>query len=331
MRKFNLLVILGLLIFVFSSVGNAAETYTLSFGHGVMSSHPTHFAALRVKELVEERSDGRLKIDIYPNRQLGEEREMVEGLQMGTIDITSVSTGPLGGFVPEIGVVDLPFLFKNNIHAYGVLDGPIGEELLDKFSEKGIYGAAFWENGWRHLTANKAINKPEDLEGLKIRTMENKVHMDAFKEMGASPIPMVWGEVYTSLNQGVIDAQENPITVIYTNNLFEVQAYTMETGHLYSPHVVLVSQVSLNKLPEDLQKILINTIKEVTVYQRSKSIEIESRQKKLLKEKGMEVLAVDKISFQKAVEPVYKKYADKFGEELINRIVTAGAKKAIDF
>lgn len=330
MKKISLFTVLILFVLAFSTVGHAAKTYTISLGHGVMENHPTHFGALRLQKLVAERSNGRMEIKIYPNRQLGEEREMVEGIQMGTFDIAVVSTGPLGGFVPQINVVDLPFLFKNNIHAYGVLDGPIGRELLNKFSKAGIYGAAFWENGWRNLTASKAIRKPGDLKGIKIRTMENKVHMDSFKELGAGPTPMVWGEVYTSLKQGVIDAQENPYTVIYTNNLWEVQDYVMETGHFYSPHIVLVSQKTLDKLPDDLKNLLINSIQEATTYQRMKSNELSNDMKQKLLQKGIEILEVNKEPFQQEVMPVYKKYSDLFGKDLINRILEAGNKASIN-
>jgi TRAP-type transport system periplasmic protein len=302
----------------------SAQTYTLQLGHGAQDSHPTQLGAERVAELVAERSDGRLRLEVFPNRQLGEERELVEGLQLGTVDIAVVSTGPLGGFVPRINVVDLPFLFRDAEHAYAVFDGPIGDDLLAEFETIGIKGVAFWENGWRHLTSKRRVAVPSDLQGVKIRTMENEVHMDAFSALGAGPVPMVWGEVYTSLQQGVIDAQENPITVIYTNALWEVQDYVHLTGHVYGPHLVLVSQLSLARLPEDLQEILIDAIREVSSYQRQQAAELEAEMSILLQEQGMEILEVDTEPFRDATAAVLERYAGRFGDGLIEEIQAVG-------
>ncbi len=300
------------------------QNFELQLGHGAMDSHPSHFGALRVAELVAERSDGRLSIDVFPNRQLGEERELVEGLQLGTVDIAVVSTGPLGGFVPRINVVDLPFLFRDAEHAYAVFDGPIGDDLLADFDDVGIKGAAFWENGWRHLTSKRRVVEPGDLTGVKIRTMENEVHMDAFSALGAGPVPMVWGEVYTSLQQGVIDAQENPITVIYTNALWEVQDYVHLTGHVYGPHLVLISQQTLARLPEDLQEILVDTVREVSHYQRQRAAELEAEMSVLLEEEGMEIVEVDTEPFRDATAEVLERYSGRFGEGLIESIQAVG-------
>jgi TRAP-type transport system periplasmic protein len=300
-----------------------AQTITLQMGHGAQASHPTQFGCERVAELVAERSGGRLQIEVFPNRQLGEEREMVEGLQLGTVDITVVSTGPLGGFVPQINVIDLPFLFRDADHAFAVFDGPIGDELLAAFDDVGIEAVAFWENGWRHLTAKRLVEEPDDLSGIKIRTMENVVHMDAFSALGAGPIPMVWGEVYTSLQQGVIDAQENPITVIYTNALWEVQDYVILTGHVYGAHLVLVSQRTLDRLPEDLQEILLDAIREVSDYQRAKSVELEAEMTEMLRTEGMEVVAIDTAPFRAATASVLEKYSERFGG-LVERIQAFG-------
>lgn len=233
-----------------------AQEHTLRAGHGAQAQHPTQYGLEHFAELVAERTDGAVQVDVYPNRQLGEEREMVEGLQLGTVDLTVVSTGPLGGFSPEINVLDMPFLFRDSAHAYAVFDGEIGQSLLANFAAQQIEGLAIWENGWRHLTSNREVTEPSDLSGVRLRTMENQVHMDAFSELGANPMPMVWGEVYTSLEQGVIDAQENPITVIYTNQLWEVQDRVVMTQHVYGPHVFLASEMSLAQLPEEYRQII---------------------------------------------------------------------------
>ena len=278
----------------------AAET-VIKAGHGTTTGHPTHFALVRFAELVSEKTNGEVKVEVYPDRQLGEEREMVEGLQFGSVDMAVVSTGPLLAFAPEIGIVDLPFLFRDSPHVYATLDGDVGKDLLGKFDTRGIHGLAWWENGWRHLTAKKEISKPEDLTGLKLRTMQNPVHMAAFEKLGASPVPMVWGEVFTSLGQGVIDAQENPITVIYVNSLWEVQSHLMLTGHVYGPHVALFSKMKWDSLTPEQQAAVSEAAAEATGFQREKAAELEKDYLAKLKENGMTVAEVDTSTFRDAL------------------------------
>jgi tripartite ATP-independent transporter DctP family solute receptor len=247
---------------------------------------------------------------------------MVEGLQLGTIDLVVTSTGPLGGFVPKMFVVDLPFLFRDREHAYKVLDGPIGRDLLDAFSAKGIKGLAFWENGFRQITNNvRPIEKPEDLKGIKIRTMENKVHLASFKAFGASPTPMAWSEVYTALQQKTIDAQENPIAIIYHQKIFEVQKYLALTGHFYSPTPLLMSLKVFESLPKDIQKIMLDTAIECATYERNLLRDSEAKQIAEVKAKGMQVTTPNKKPFLDAAAPVYKEFEAQFGKETIDRIV----------
>jgi len=326
MRHLTIKLLVTVMVLTLIGLPAVAADFTIRAGHGAQTGHPTHFGLLQLAKMVQERSNGKLEIKVFPDRQLGEEREMVEGLQFGTVDMTVVSTGPLGGFVGEINVLDLPFLFKNRSHAYSVFDGPIGSELLAKFDPIGIKAVAIWENGWRHLTTKKPITSPADLKGLKMRTMANQIHMAAFKALGAGPVPMAWGEVYTSLDQGVIEAQENPITVIYTNSLWEVQNYVTLTGHVYGPHLVLISQKSLAKLPENLQQILISAAMETSSYQRQVGIELEAEQSLLLEQKGMKINTVDLEPFRKQSRSAYKLFTDKFGDDMLMRITTAGGR-----
>jgi tripartite ATP-independent transporter DctP family solute receptor len=294
----------------------------LKLGHAVAPEHPYHLGAVRFSELVAQRTKDKVKIDVYPSTQLGNERDMVEGLQLGTIDLVVTSTGPLGGFVPKMFVVDLPFLFRDREHAYKVLDGPIGRDLLDAFSAKGIKGLAFWENGFRQITNNvRPIEKPEDLKGIKIRTMENKVHLASFKAFGASPTPMAWSEVYTALQQKTIDAQENPIAIIYHQKIFEVQKYLTLTGHFYSPTPLLMSLKAFDSLPKDIQKIMLDTAIECATYERNLLRDSEVKQIAELKAKGMQVATPNKKPFQDAAAPVYKEFEAQFGKETIDKIV----------
>jgi len=294
----------------------------LNLGHAVAPEHPYHLGAVKFSELIAQRTDNKVKIDVYPSAQLGNERDMVEGLQLGTIDLVVTSTGPLGGFVPKMFVVDLPFLFRDREHAYKVLDGPIGKELLDAFSAKGVKGLAFWENGFRQITNNvRPIERPEDLKGIKIRTMENKVHLASFKAFGASPTPMAWTEVYTALQQKTIDAQENPIAIIYYQKIFEVQKYLALTDHFYSPTPLLMSLKTFENLPEDIRKIMLDTAAECATYERNYLRDSEVKQISELKAKGMQVTIPDKKPFRDAAASVYKEFEAQFGKEMIDQIV----------
>jgi TRAP-type transport system periplasmic protein len=300
----------------------AAQTFNLKLGHAVAPEHPYHLGALKFAELVAKKTGNRVKIDVYPSTQLGNERDMVEGLQLGTIDLVVTSTGPLGGFVPQMFVVDLPFLFRDREHAYKVLDGPIGRELLDAFSAKGIKGLAFWENGFRHITNNvRPIEKPEDLKGIKLRTMENKVHLASFRAFGASPTPMAWSEVYTALQQKTIDGQENPVAIVFHQKIYEVQKYLALTGHFYSPTPILMSLKVFNGLPQDIQKIMLDTALECATYERNLLRDSEAKQLAEVKAKGLLVTTPNKKPFQEAAASVYKEYRDQFGKEMIDKII----------
>jgi tripartite ATP-independent transporter DctP family solute receptor len=315
-------VVAGLFILGTASIAISAPM-TLKLAHVVSTSAPYHIGAMELANLVEQKTKGQLKIEIYPGGQLGKgERECIEGLQIGTIDLVVTSTGPVGGFVPQMLVVDLPFLFRDNSHVDKVLDGPIGEGLLKDLSKAGIKGIAFWENGFRNLTNNKRpIYKPEDVKGLKLRTMENEVHLHAFRTLGADPTPMTWGEVYTSLQQGVIDGQENPINIIRTHKIYEVNKNLALTGHVYSPALLLMNEKKFNSLPLALQKALMEAGKEAAKFERKFIRDNEAKMLEELKGFGMQVTYPNKKLFQKATETTYKKYEGKFGKDLIEKIV----------
>ncbi len=319
-------VLTGVLVAVLGPGGGAdirAAEFDLTEAHTTTADHPYSLGMVRYAELVKQRTGGRVAIQIHHSRELGDERQVVEGLQLGTIHLTVTSTGPLGGFVPEMNVVDLPFLFRDAEHAYKVLDGQIGRSLLNKFEAVGIKGLAVWENGFRHITtARKPIREPKDLRGLKIRVMENRVHQAAFRQLGSDATPMAWGEVFTSLQQGLLDAQENPIPVIYTFKLYEVQKFLSLTGHVYSPAPVLMSKKTWDRMPPDIQKIMLDTAGEVAKYQRGLIHEQERKQLGELRAKGMTVIEnPDRAAFREAMKPVFEQFQGQFGKDLVQRIV----------
>jgi tripartite ATP-independent transporter DctP family solute receptor len=298
-----------------------AAEFDLVEAHTTTPDHPYTLGMVRYAQLVRERTHGRVDIQIHHSRQLGDERQVVEGLQLGTIHLTVTSTGPLGGFVPAINVLDIPFLFRDAGHAHAVLDGEIGQGLLRRFSEVGITGLAFWENGFRHLTSTrKPIRRPEDLKAVKLRVMENQVHQAAFRHLGADATPMAWGEVFTALQQGLLDAQENPVPIIATFKLHEVQRYLSLTGHVYSPAPLLLSRKVWERMPADVQKVLRDTALEVAAVERTLIRAQEQKQIGELKAKGMVVIEPDRDAFRAALRPVLERFQGQFGKDLVQRI-----------
>ena len=288
------------------------------------AQHPYGVGASKLADLVKERTNGRIQIKPFNDSTLAKgEREMLEGLQQGTIDIYVGSTGPVGNFSPSMLIVDIPFLFRDNAHVDKVLDGPIGKQLLADVDKSGFKGLAFWENGWRHLTNNKTAAKtPEEAKGLKIRTMENKAHILAFKTAGINPTPMAYSEVYSALQVGVIDGQENPVAVFYASKLYETQKYFTLTSHVYSPALVLFSQKKWDRIPKADQEIIAKAAQEVAVFERKLNRDDEEKKLKEMEGKGLVVVRdVNTAAWQKAMQPAYDEFAKQFGKEKIDAII----------
>ncbi len=299
---------------------------TLNLGYSLSPDSHYGAGAQAFAQEIDRLSEGRIHIVEQPANALGGEREMVEGLQIGSVDMVITSTGPVGNFVPEILVLDLPFLFRDYEHARGVLDGEIGQELLESFPERGIVALAWTENGFRHLTNNqRAVRTPEDLQGLKIRTMENQVHIRAFQAAGAAPTPMAFPELFTALQQGTVDGQENPIPVITSANFQEVQRYLSLTGHVYSPALVLISPSVWDRLSEEEQGWFREAAKASVEATRNKVTEVEQEGIEALRAAGMDVTTdIDIEPFRAAVAPAYEDFTRQYGDELLERIRNYG-------
>lgn len=260
-------------------------------------------------------------IEQFPNSALGGEREVIEGLQLGTIDLAIVSTGAVLNFVPQAGVFDIPFLFRDLAHARKVLDSQIGQDMLAEFPKHGIIALAWGEQGFRHLTNNKRpVKEPADIKGLKIRITENPIHLAAFRELGVLATPMAWPEVQPALQQGTIDGQENPLSVIVSIKLWQLQKYLSLTGHVYGPALVLMSPSAWNGMSDAEKANFQKAAADSVTSMRQFVDEVERSGIAQLKENGMEVNTVDHEAFVKAVEPVYPKYYKQFGEELVESI-----------
>jgi len=315
----GLLVGLGLGVAV-----TAAQAQTV-FKIGWVNTIDSHYGVgvTTFGDEIFKRTNGRYKLQYFPSGALGGEREMLEAVQLGTQDMIITSTGPVGNFVPETRIVDIPYLFRDYDHARKVLDGPIGQDILAKFPSKGLVAITWMENGFRHITNSKRpVKTPDDVKGLKIRTMENKVHMEAFKAMGALPTPMNMNELFTALQTGTVDGQENPIPVILTNKLYTVQKYVTLDSHVYSPAMIIINKDLWNKISDADKAAFKEAAKLALAANRKKVNDDEANGLEIMQKAGMEVITkVDGAAFQKAVASAYTTYNKEFGEANIKKIM----------
>ncbi len=311
----GLLVAIGVLAF---GVQANADPVTLTISHSSPVTSHWGVAATTFAKTVEEKSGGRYKVMV---QRLDNEREGMESVQLGSQEFAYGSTGPAGNFVPEVRVFDIPFLFTDYAHARGVLDGEIGQSVLAKFEGAGMIGMAFGENGFRHLTTtNRVVGQPADAKGLKIRTMENKVHMAAWSAAGILPTPMAFSELPTALQQGVVDGQENPIPIILANNFDQLQKHLYLTGHVYSPGLLVGNPDFLNGLSPEDRAIFDAAALEAVKANRAKVEEDEKNGIAELKSRGMDVQEVDRTEFLAAMAGAMPDFESQFGAELIQKI-----------
>lgn len=305
------------------ATGAAASAQTvLKMGYAVAQNSHYGVGATVLCDEIEKGTAGRYKCQHYPAAALGGEREMIEAVQLGTQDLVNTSTGPLGNFVPETKIFDIPFLFRDYDHARKVMDGKIGQDVLMAMRSKGLIGLAWGENGFRHMTNSKRpINQATDAAGLKMRTMENKVHMAGYKTFGILPTPMAFPELFTALQQGTVDGQENPIPVILASKFSQVQKHLSLTGHVYSPAVFILSPNVWNKLSDADKKVFTDAAIKGGAAQRKKVNDDENNGIAQLKKDGMQVVEKPNgDSFRKAVAPAYAEFAKEFGADKIAAI-----------
>ena len=311
----------------FGWTATASAQQEVKIGYALAAAPDSHFgvAAVKWQEVVEATTDGRYTFRHFPSSGLGGEREVIEGLQLGTVEATIVSSGTLSNFVPETGVFDIPFLFRDLAHARNVLDGPIGQDILAKFDDAGLVALAWGEQGFRHITNNRnPIASPDDVKGLKLRTMENPIHITAFEALGAAPTPMAWPEVIGALQQGTIDGQENPLSVITSAKLSEVQKYLTLSGHVYSPAMLLVSKPLWEKMTPEDQEAFRKGAGEAVVAMRGFVDNVESAGVAKVKEAGMEVgelSSEQKALFQEQLASAYEEYYKTYDKGLIDQII----------
>ncbi len=296
---------------------HASAAQTIKLGTTVNEQDSFQIAAEKFAELVADRTGGAYKIEIFPNGALGDERIMLEGMQMGVLDMGIITSGPFVNFVPDFGVLDLPFIFTNNAHAHAVLDGPVGQGILAKLDDVGIKGLAYAERGFRNLTNSvRPVKTAADIKGLKIRVMENEVYTNTFKALGVNAVPMAWAETLTALQQGTIQGQENPVNVIHSFKLWESQKYVTMTRHAYASAIFTMSKRLFDRLPADVQAIVKDAAQEAAEYERAWVAENEARQMQELRDNGMEIVEdPDVESFKAVVQSVYNSYP-QFADDL---------------
>tara|TARA_B100001173_G_scaffold265646_1_gene240783 strand:- start:410 stop:1378 length:969 start_codon:yes stop_codon:yes gene_type:complete len=315
--------LLFLLFFLsISSCVKLDNTKIIRLGHGLSTTHSVHQAMEYMDSILRVESNGKMKIQIYPSEQLGTERQCLELLQIGSLDMTKVSTGSLENFSPNIKVFGLPFLFRDREHSYSVLDGPIGKDLLLGTEKYWLKGLAYYDAGARSFySKEKKINSPKDLEGLKIRVMESKTAFDMVKALGGSPTPISFGELYTSLQQGVVDGAENNPPSFYLSRHYEVCKFYTLDEHTVLPDVLLMSTHMWDSFSDQEKKWLDQAVKESVTEQRKLWIESEKKSLDAVKKAGVEIIIPDKTLFSEKSKEILESYRDdKILYEFIERI-----------
>lgn len=307
--------------------GEKVEAKTIRAGIGLNDQHPQYLGLLKFKEIVEEKTNGAIKVETYHSGQLGDDRTMTENLQLGSQEVTIPSTAPIANFVPAFSVFDFPFLFPSEEVADTVLDGEVGQKFLDMLDEQNLVGLAYWENGFRQVTnSERAIKTAEDFKGLKLRTMENDLHLEAFRALGANPTPMAFTELFTAMQQGTVDGQENPYATIALQKFNEVQDHLSNSNHIYSPFVFLMSKKFYDSLTEEQQQIVSEAAVEAGIYERELNREANKKYLADLQAAGMtytEIAPEEHAKMKELVQPVIDKYADEIGKDIVQEVYDA--------
>jgi len=314
-----------------SSTAFSADPIVIKFSHVVAPNTPKGKAAQKFKDLAEQYTKGRVKVELYPNSQLYKDREEMEALQLGAVQMLAPSLskfGPLG--VRDFEAFDLPYIFPNKETLYRVMDGDIGKKLFAKLGAKDIVGLAYWDNGFKQMSANKPLRNVEDFKGLKMRIQSSKVLEAQMRALGASPQVIAFSEVYTALQQGVVDGTENPVSNFYTQKMHEVQKHLTISDHGYLGYAVITNKKFWDGLPQDVRAELEKAMQETTVYERD--IAQKENDEALAKVRAAGTTEVyvlplkDRLVWQKALLPVHKEFEQTIGKDLLYAIYNVAAQ-----
>lgn len=324
MKRLNLMKMMAVATAGLICAGSAiAQEVTLRFGHYGKPGDTAYMAAEHFKFTVENMTDGEVEVSLHPASELGNSPTMLQGARLGSIDLVLVGNPYFTAFAPQVNLLDLPFLFQSADHAYAVMDGEVGDELMNSINQSNLQGLAFWEIGFRNLTNNtRAVSTPADLDGLKLRTTPNPAHIEAFQILGANPAPMPFSEVYSALQTGTIDGQENPVNHIYASKLHEVQKHLSLTEHAYTAAPLVINYGRFAKLKPEYQTALQTAAKLSATYGRLLNAAKEEGSLEAMIEAGVEVVKdPDVAAFRDAVaEQTRVAYVEKFGDDLLNKV-----------
>jgi tripartite ATP-independent transporter DctP family solute receptor len=318
-QGFAALLAVGALVLTAGCGGGRHDTVELRLGHVNSVTDPWQTSSEEFARLVRERSGGTVDVQVFPSAQLGGDRDMVEGMRIGSVDLTLVA-GVLSSVEPAMTMLEIPYMFPSQAALNEALDGPGGQRLSAGLLEKGIRNLAWLDRGPRELTANRPITNPTELDGAKIRVPEIPASIDAWRAMGANPTPMAFSEVYSALQQGVIDGQENPYAITASANLGDVQRYVMETDHVYGYVMLAMSEHAWDRLSPEQRQVVADAAAVVRRNHNARTAADEERHKATLQQKGMTFVEVDRDAFRRAVTPVHEQYAREFGQELYNML-----------
>ncbi|MBT2686801.1 DctP family TRAP transporter solute-binding subunit [Bacillus sp. ISL-47] len=302
---------------------NSDKAVELSIGLPGAEDHPFTVAANKFKEVLDDAGGGAFDVKIFPNSQLGGERETAESVRMGSLDMTVVTVdGAMPAWIPETQVFTVPYIIRDREHAYKVLEGEVGQLLTKRANEEGWENLGYWELGVRHFTNNVGpVESPEDLEGLKMRVQESRVWFSLINALKATPTPIAFNELYSALSQGVVDGQENPLPTIAAQKFYEVQKYLSLDGHTYTPAFVLISQKKWASLTDEQKKLVQKAVDETTPYIRNWIVEQEEQLVSELKEKGMVISKPDLEKFREATKEIPGEISDIVPKDLIDKVV----------
>ncbi len=322
MKRTVILILALALAIGFSSGHVLAQSKVLKITTGLTEEHPVYLANKRFGEILAAKLPGKYTVQTYANAQLGDDVRATESVRMGTLEMVMTSSSPLTGLVPEFNVFDLPFIVPSEKAADAIFDGPVGAKLATALEAKGLKLLAYYENGFRQLTNSaREVKSPADMKGLKIRTMQNPIHLEAFRAMGANPTPMPFSEVFTAMQQKTIDGQENPIPTIWLSKFYEVQKYISLTGHVYGPQIMLINKKLWDSFPAADQKIIAEAAKETAVYQRGLNRKLNKEFVDNLKKAGNTVTVItpeQHKAFVDACASVYTTWEPKIGKALLD-------------
>ncbi len=303
------------------ATASAHAQQTLRLGHNISVTSPYHLAAEQFAGLVAERSGGRITVEVFPAGALGNERDMIEGAQIGTVDMVVTSSAAVGPFVPQMRILDIPFLFRDLAHARAVLDGEIGTELLSAMPERNLVGLAWGDIGFRHMTGTKPFDTVEALAGVKLRSQDNPIHLAAYRALGFQPTVVGFNELYAALQTGVVDANEQPLSIHVASRFYEVQSNLTLTGHLMASALFVASQDTWNGLSSEDQQMLMTAAQDSIPVMRAATDEQDALALGTLSERGMTITdTFDRAAFLEALAPAFTQFGQEMGEENISRI-----------